>query len=278
MNEHYVAGAGGARIRVAEHGQRDAPTVVLVHGLSLNSGVWDPVIPQLQERLRVLTPDLRGHGGSDAPDNDSYADSRTWAEDLAAVIELAGSAPVVLVGWSYGGMVALDYLGAYGAEALAGLILVSPLRKIGTEDALGLLGQDFLATAAGLTSTDLDEALPAIGEFVDLLSARPWDDAARQRLLGTAVSVPPRVRAAVLSRVVNGDDVLAAASLPTRVIYGDEDQVILPSAFKALSDVNEHLTLSEYVGVGHAPFSEEPARFASEIVEEVLALAPVPPR
>jgi non-heme chloroperoxidase len=267
MKEHIVNGAAGARLRVLERGPEDAPVVVLVHGLSLNAGVWDPVLPRLQDSFRILAPDLRGHGRSDAPDDDTYSRSRTWAEDLAAVISLAGPGPAVLVGWSYGGLVATDYLRAYGQSALSGLVLVSPLRKIGSADALALLQPDFLATAGGLASTDLDQALPAVSAFVDLLRAGDWDQPTRERLLGAALSVPARVRAAILARVEDGDDALANLTIPTRVIYGSDDNVIAPTAFADLGTIINTADLAVYPGVGHTPFAEDPDRFAAELAE-----------
>ncbi|WP_165036667.1 alpha/beta fold hydrolase [Candidatus Protofrankia californiensis] len=274
MREHFVTGAAGARLRVLEHGPEQAPTVVLVHGLSLNAGVWDPLVARIQNSFRILAPDLRGHGHSDAPDDDTYSLSRTWAEDLEAVISLAGPGPVVLVAWSYGGLVATDFLRAYGQSGLSGLVLASPLRKIGSADALALLGPDFLATAGGLTSTDLDEGVAAVSAFVDLLRAGDWDQAARERLLGAALSVPPRVRAAILGRVSDGDDALAELTIPTRVVYGSDDTVIAPAAFAELDTIIAAATTTAYPGVGHIPFAEDPARFAAELVEFVGTLSP----
>ncbi|ETA03780.1 putative hydrolase or acyltransferase of alpha/beta superfamily [Frankia sp. CcI6] len=273
MKEHIVTGAAGARLRVLEHSPEKAPTVVLVHGLSLNAGVWDPLVARIQNSFRILAPDLRGHGRSDVPEDDTYALSRTWAEDLAAVISLAGPGPVVLVAWSYGGLVATDFLRTYGQSGLSGLVLVSPLRKIGSADALALLGPDFLATAGGLTSTDLGEAVPAAGAFVDLLRAGDWDQATRERLLGAVLAVPPRVRATILGRVDDGDEALAELTIPTRIIYGSDDTVIIPAAFAELDTIIAAATVTAYPGVGHIPFVENPTRFDTELTEFVGTLS-----
>ena len=54
-------------LQCAEYGPANGPTVVLLHGFPLNRSMWDDQIDALASRFRVLVPDLRGHGASDAP-------------------------------------------------------------------------------------------------------------------------------------------------------------------------------------------------------------------
>lgn len=242
-----------------------------VQGLAIGRYDTDvPVLPALSD-FRVLTPDLRGHGASDAPEDDRYSSSTTWADDLAAVINLAGE-PVLLVAWSYGGLVATDYLRHHGETNLSGLVLVSPLRKIGSESAFALLGQKFLATAGGLTSNDLDEAVSGASAFVGVLRAGEWDAPTRERLLGTVLSVPSRIRAAILTRVADGDESIGAINVPTLVIYGTDDEAVIPSSSAELKTLLPTARVSAYPGVGHMPFAEEPTRFNSELAEFANAL------
>ena len=58
--------AGGIETFYLEAGPVDAPTVVLVHGLSATNASMLPLIPALSDRFRVLAPDLPGHGGTEA--------------------------------------------------------------------------------------------------------------------------------------------------------------------------------------------------------------------
>lgn len=226
-----------------------------VQGLAIGRYDTDvPVLPALSD-FRVLTPDLRGHGAS----------------DLAAVINLAG-VPVLLVAWTYGGLVATDYLRHHGETNLSGLVLVSPLRKIGSESAFALLGQKFLATAGGLTSNDLDEAVSGASAFVGVLRAGEWDAPTRERLLGTVLSVPSRIRAAILTRVADGDESIGAINVPTLVIYGTDDEAVISSSSAKLKTLLPTARVSAYPGVGHMPFAEEPTRFNSELAEFANAL------
>jgi pimeloyl-ACP methyl ester carboxylesterase len=69
--------------------------------------------------------DLRGHGGSEPPENGDYTIAAI-AGDVAAVVDTLGLARFVLVGHSMGGGVALTYAGA-NPQRVAGLVLVDPI-------------------------------------------------------------------------------------------------------------------------------------------------------
>lgn len=99
----------------------EGPAVVLVHGLSSNSHIWDAVAPRLAARFRVVALDQRGHGRSDKPD-EGY-DFDTIVADLRGLVAALGLRRPLFVGHSWGGNVALQYAAAHADEA-AGLVLV----------------------------------------------------------------------------------------------------------------------------------------------------------
>jgi pimeloyl-ACP methyl ester carboxylesterase len=79
----FVTLSTGLRMHVAEAGNPDAPTVLLLHGFPQHWWEWRKVIPPLAERYRVVAPDLRGAGWTDAP-----ADGYTLGDVLADVLAL----------------------------------------------------------------------------------------------------------------------------------------------------------------------------------------------
>ena len=120
----------GARIHFLDWGAPPAsaqavpgPLVVLIHGLAQTSWSWAPVARLVCEQRRVVAPDLRGHGLSDAPTH-GY-DEATLAADVAAVIDGAGegSAGTVVVGHGFGAIVAAWSAALLGVRC-AGLVLV----------------------------------------------------------------------------------------------------------------------------------------------------------
>lgn len=94
---------------------------MLSHGWGDTSATWDAIVPALAARARVVTWDLLGHGGSDAPD-DPAAYSRDRAlTDLEA---LTGDERVVLIGHSFGGQLSLAFALRH-PDRVAGLGLVA---------------------------------------------------------------------------------------------------------------------------------------------------------
>lgn len=95
----------------------DAPTLVLLHGWGLHAGVWQALRAGLSPPGAVLAPDLPGYGVSPQPE--SYT-----PESLAQALMQQFTGPVILCGWSMGGMVAMAWAAAR-PEQVRGLLLVS---------------------------------------------------------------------------------------------------------------------------------------------------------
>ena len=97
-----------------------SPTVVLVHGLAGRASNWRAVDDALEPDHRVIVVDLPGHGIARMPDTLTIAGAAALLD--RAVADRA-SGPVVLVGHSVGGLVALQEALAH-PERVAGLMLV----------------------------------------------------------------------------------------------------------------------------------------------------------
>ena len=87
------------------HGAPDAPVVVLSNSLGATRAMWDPQVPALAERYRVVTYDTRGHGESPAPAGPYTLDD--LVDDLVALLDEVGAARAHVVGLSLGGMTAM---------------------------------------------------------------------------------------------------------------------------------------------------------------------------
>lgn len=88
-----------ARVR----GPSDKPTLVLVHGYPDNSGVWEPLIPTLVRKFRVVTYDVRGAGASDTPTGLSGYRLSLLMQDLHAVIDaVSPDRPVHVIAHDWG--------------------------------------------------------------------------------------------------------------------------------------------------------------------------------
>ena len=95
--------------------------LLMIHGFPLTSSAWNRQVEVLEKKFRVIAPDLRGFGQSEAVgDATSMAD---FADDLVALMSHLDLSSVVVMGHSMGGYVALNLVTRF-PEKIQGLILV----------------------------------------------------------------------------------------------------------------------------------------------------------
>jgi pimeloyl-ACP methyl ester carboxylesterase len=267
LGQHTITGGGGVRLHAIEAGNPAGQALVFVHGWSQCLLAWTPQLRSaLASEFRLVALDSRGHGLSEKP-RDGYADSRLWAEDLNAVITELGLEQPIVSGWSYGGLVICDYLRVYGQSGLGGVHLVGATTKLGTDAAANLVGKEFLKAATDSCTDDAEAYIAAIKDCLRLVGAEQMPTELFYLVLGYNAVVPPHVRKALFSRVVENDDVLADLRLPVLITHGDCDPVVLPQAGEQHHALIPHSRHSVYPGVGHTPFAEDTARFNRELRE-----------
>ena len=133
-----VPGDGGVRLSVRVlAGPAGAPGLLLHHGLASSSHIWDLMLPRLSRTFRVVAYDARGHGLSGKPSS-RYGFDPTVA-DAAAAIRATGLRRPVVVGHSWGALVALA-LAARRPRTVSGAVLVDG--GVGTLCVVDELGED----------------------------------------------------------------------------------------------------------------------------------------
>jgi pimeloyl-ACP methyl ester carboxylesterase len=264
------------RLHVREAGPESAPPILFIHGWSQSWMSWVRQLgSELAERFRLVAFDLRGHGMSDEPDEpEAYTEARRWADDVDALIAGLGLDRPILVGWSFGGYVACDYIRAHGQEALAGLNLVGWAVMIGdTPKERALTGDGFNDHFEGSISEDLPTSIESMIGFVDECSARPLPRADRDLVLAFNLLVSPFVRKWVATRgTLDNSDLLRSVALPVLVSQGDADTITRRAAAAHILDCCPDARESVYEGVGHMPFLEEPDRFNGELGDFAAAV------
>jgi pimeloyl-ACP methyl ester carboxylesterase len=100
----------GLRLHFADWGNEAAPPIILLHGGRDHGRSWDRIARALQPHFHVMAPDLRGHGDSEWAKGSSYS----LADHVYDLTHLVGAGRnAVLVGHSFGGMIALAFAGTY---------------------------------------------------------------------------------------------------------------------------------------------------------------------
>jgi pimeloyl-ACP methyl ester carboxylesterase len=117
--EERQADVNGVRLRYLIGGK--GSPVVLLHGYTQTSHMWQPLMPLLAQNHTVIVPDLRGAGGSSKPA--SGYDKKTLAVDIHALTSSLGLERVRIVGHDIGLMVAYAYAAQF-PEATERLVLM----------------------------------------------------------------------------------------------------------------------------------------------------------
>src|SRR5258707_7281871 len=111
----------GVNIYYEVHGS--GPPLLLTHGYSSTSGMWQGQIEALSRHHQLVLWDMRGHGRSDYPDDaSSYSEALTVA-DMAALLDAAGAESAIVGGLSLGGYMSLAFYRAHPDRVRALLII-----------------------------------------------------------------------------------------------------------------------------------------------------------
>lgn len=114
-------------------------TIVFVHGYGGCAETWEYQINHFANRYRVIVPDLRGHGQSDAPYSD-YTMAEMVADLQTIVEELKLPEKFALVGHSFGGAICVEYVNAH-PERLAKLVLIATAGEYPLPRAINILSR-----------------------------------------------------------------------------------------------------------------------------------------
>jgi pimeloyl-ACP methyl ester carboxylesterase len=259
--------AGSLNVAVA--GDRGAPPLVLVHGLGGSWRSWGRVIEGLAARFRVLAVDLPGFGRSpEEPGGGFELDS--VAGRIGDALDHLRVGEHVLVGHSMGGGVAIAYALRFGARVRR-LVLVSPAGLIATgavrpawrRPRLHRVGREATRIAEPFLLLSSRARGAAFGRLVADPSALARRDAlalvrGSRQGRGTPAAGISIVHAGLRSR-------LGELTMPTLVIWGEQDQVVSARYAAALGRELPDGSVVTLPGTGHLPQIERPTEVVAAI-------------
>src|SRR5439155_559819 len=144
-------------------GPADAPVVTMSHSLATDRGMWDPTVPALTSRFRVLRYETRGHGQTAAP-RGAYT-LEQLADDARALLRALGIQRTHWVGLSMGGMIG-QVLALKAPDVLLSLSLCDTSRLI-AENIKGAR-LEIISSAAHLSNIEQPEAFNrALSSFLE---------------------------------------------------------------------------------------------------------------
>jgi pimeloyl-ACP methyl ester carboxylesterase len=284
-----VRSSDGTELAVRAAGDPSKPTIVFVHGFSLDMTTWHFQWTGLSDRFRCVLFDFRSHGRSGRAAGGDLS-PLAFAHDLAAVLETVGDGPVLLVGHSMGAMSMLAMAetrpGLFG-DPVAGVVFVGSAASDLVRGAVGSVTEllrpklGSLRQAAGRVNRLRKVVLssPAdVGQMVARATQFGPDASPNlvRYVVGLAASAPSEVWTDGLAGLMEMDlrHAIEHIAVPALVIVGEHDRMTPPSSSVALAGDLPRGRLEIVEGAGHFPMMERHEDFNRRLgsfAAEVLA-------
>ncbi len=256
MDERFVK-VGDHKIRYLESGNSDH-TIVMLHGLGASAERWTNVIPIFDDEYHVIVPDLIGFGYSDKPIADyTPAFFANFIDDLLKTLHIQSP---ILMGSSLGGHISIEYSS-----------MQNDIRKL------------VLVSSAGI----MKQSTPSLDTYI-MAAMYPDESMAKnafETMDGSGRSADPQLVDSFIKRMrlpnakfafmstllglKNSEpvtDKLTKISVPTLVVWGDNDTVIPFSYADQFVSAIPDCQLYVMDGCGHTPFVHDPYLFASKVL------------
>jgi 3-oxoadipate enol-lactonase len=240
--------------------------LLLVHGFPLNRKMWEPQISGLSGSARVITPDLRGFGGSGHTPGSYSMD--TLAGDLHEFLnEIDVREPVILGGLSMGGYIAFAFCRLY-PQRVAGLLLAATRAAPDNEE--GKVKREEMAAIALEAGSKpvIEDMLPK------LLSPQTYQEkpdlVQKLREIMEPTS-PPGMAGALLGMKdrIDSMDTLRRFDKPALVVHGADDQLVPVAEAHKMAEVLQNSQLEILEAAGHMVNMEQAEKF-NKVVAEFL--------
>lgn len=248
-------------IRVFAQDVGSGAPVVLVAGFGLSHEVWDPTVRALLDAgQRAVCVDLRGTGGSDKPAG-GY-DMERLSLDVEDVLDVLDLRDVALVGWSFGGQVALR-LAARSPERLARLALVGSNGVRASRSEQFPFGPPGDKVEAALVRAEIERRIATRRKTVASGFLREPDPELLDWLVRCQLRMPSWAAVACYRTYLHTDLVaeLDRIELPVLLLTGEQDPV---TPAEGAPWVAERLADARVVAIpdcGHYPMFEARERF-----------------
>lgn len=250
----------GISVNYTLDGPASAPVVTLSHSLATDLSMWDPQMPALTARYRVLRYDTRGHGGTDAPAGAYTLDQ--LSDDARQLLGRLGIDRTHWVGLSMGGMIG-QTLALRSREFFRSLSLCDTSSRI-PEEARPLWA-DRIKTA------ETQGMEPLVESTIARWFTAPYRERGGAALDGVRKmirSTPPLGYAGCCHAIaaLNLTARLAAIKIPTFVIVGEEDQGTPVAASKAIQAAIKGSELVILKSAAHLSNLEQPEEFTRALL------------
>ena len=259
--------ANGISVNYTLDGPATAPVVTMSHSLATDLSMWDPTLPALTGRFRVLRYDTRGHGGTDAPKGAYTLDQ--LADDALALLKALGISRTHWVGLSMGGMIG-QMLGLKAPQTFASFALCDTSSRIPAE--ARPLWQDRIRTA------ETQGMEPLVQGTLERWFTEPFRKSRADVIDKVAKMIrttPAAGYAGCCAAIAALDltDKISAIKTPTVVIVGEDDPGTPVAASKVINERIAGSRLEILPKAAHLSNMEQPEAFNKALVGFLASVA-----
>ena len=255
----------GVRMHFAQQGPQTGPALLLLHGFTDSWFSFSRVLPLFRPEMRVVAPDLRGHGDSTrVAASETGTGGPAWgyrttdlADDVVSLMNALRIPSAVVLGHSMGAFVARQV--AALAEAR-----VPRLIMMGAGPSTRTPVLHAFQAEVNAQSDPVDPAF--VREFQESTVHQPMTPSFMEAAIANSLRMPAAIWKAALAGLIADEAPKARLLSRTLVLGGREDKIFGPSEHISLARQFPKGELELVEGVGHALHWENPARFMSALV------------
>ncbi|PYN97355.1 MAG: 3-oxoadipate enol-lactonase [Candidatus Rokuibacteriota bacterium] len=247
--------ANGISVNYTFDGPANAPVVTMSHSLATDLGMWDPTMPALTSRFRVLRYETRGHGQTEAPRGAYTLDQ--LADDALALLRALNIQRTHWVGLSMGGMIG-QALALKSPDVLLSLSLCDTSSRIPAD--AKPLWDDRIRTAEAKGMEPLVE--PTLSRwFTAPFREKNKDVVDKVAKMIRTTPVTGYAGCCHAISALNLTDRLSAIKLPTAVIVGEDDPGTPVAASRVIAENIKGARLDIIPAAAHLSNMEQPEAF-----------------
>jgi len=246
-----------------DEGPDNSPTIILIHGFPLNKLMWEKQIEMLKEDFRVIAYDIRGHGNTDAG-NDNFS-IELFVNDLLGLMDALKIDRTILCGFSMGGYIALNAIEAY-PERFNALLLCDTNCAADMSEAK----EKRLKTIENIKEQGLEkyagESLKKLFAPISFSQHREEIGIVREMIMNTSKQSLYKTLHALAERKETCPG-LHEIKVPVLIMVGKEDEITPPAAASTMHEKIKSSTIHIIDHAGHMSNMENPDQFNNHLTK-----------
>jgi len=249
--------ANNQTISYIDEGSVNASTIIFIHGFPLNKEMWNKQVGELKEKYHVIAYDIRGHGNSDAGDDDFSIG--LFVKDLLSFMDALKIDKTILCGFSMGGYIALDAIENF-PERFRALLLFDTNCSADSSEAK----EKRMKTIETIKEKGLEhyagESLKKLFAPISLSKHMEEINVVREMIMNTSKQTLFKTLHALAERAETCTK-LHEIKVTALVMVGKEDEITPPDAALSMHEKIKSSTIHIIDHAGHLSNMENPEQF-----------------